>query len=318
MRPTRLTVVSALAALCLMASASGAVAASHPGSAAVSGGVESMSIFRARGGNPVFGSKSSNLVSGGGSIQAAPKVYISWWGSEWNAGFSTGGYTSAQARTYMTDFFTNVGGSPWNGVVTQYCEGIAAGTSDCTGKTKVGNQAGMLAGEWVDDTTVVPSRPKQSDIANAAVRAMNHFGYDPDATYFVFTPSGKSMRGFKTSWCAWHSSTSSSQGSLAYAYMPYIPDAGTNCGMNFINANNDYGNGYFDGFSIVGGHEFSEAETDPFPSLGWTDSSGSENADKCAWSSSSKDIALGSNVYAVQPTWSNSANGGKGACSTGG
>jgi len=316
-RPMRLTLGSALAVLALVAGASGAAAASHPGSGAASGGVESMRIFGARGGNPIFGSKSSNLVSNGGLIQTAPKVYISWWGSEWNSGFSTGGYTSAEAQKYMTDFFTNVGGSTWNGVVTQYCQGIAAGTSDCTGKTKVGNQTGMLGGDWVD-TTPVPSRPKQSDIASAAQRAMAHFGYDANATYFVFTPSGKSMRGFKTSWCAWHSSTSSSQGTLAYAYMPYIPDAGGNCGMNFVNSSNDtYGHGYFDGFSIVGGHEFSEAETDPFPSSGWTDSGGSENADKCAWSSSSTNIPLGATYYAVQPTWSNSLNNGKGGCSNG-
>jgi serine protease len=85
-----------------------------------------------------------------------------------------------------------------------------------------------------------------------------------------------------------------------------MPDAGASCGANFINGvNNAYGNGYFDGFSVVAGHEYSEAETDPFPSSGWVDRQGAENADKCAWSASSGNISLGSHDYAVQPTWSN-------------
>ena len=37
-----------------------------------------------------------------------------------------------------------------------------------------------------------------------------------------------------------------------------------------------YGHGYFDGFSIVGGHEFAEAETDPYPSSGWADAGGAD------------------------------------------
>jgi hypothetical protein len=317
MRPRRLALLSILAALALAAASVGVAAASGMGQGnglVASGAIDSMRIYTARGG-PFGGGGGSNpnLVSHGGAIQTTPKVYISWWGSQWNTGFSTGGYTSGQAQQYVTDFFNSVGGSAWNGVVTQYCQGIASGTSDCTGKPRVGNQVGMLAGTWVD-TTAVPSKPKQSDIANAAKRLMGQFGYDPNATYFVFTPSGRSMSGFKTTWCAWHSSTSTTSGTLAYAYMPYIPDAGANCGMNFVNkTNNAYGNGYFDGFSIVGGHEFSEAETDPFPSSGWTDSGGSENADKCAWSSMSTNITLGSNAYAVQPTWSNAITG----CSNG-
>jgi hypothetical protein len=63
-----------------------------------------------------------------------------------------------------------------------------------------------------------------------------------------------------------------------------------------VNAsNNSYGNGYFDGFSIVGGHEYAEAQTDPQQNSGWLDGSGSENGDKCAWSSASTNISLGAN-----------------------
>ena len=120
----------------------------------------------------------------------------------------------------------------------------------------------------------------------------------------VFTPSGHSMNGFGTSWCAWHSATTANGVNLPYAYMPYVPDAGTSCGENFVNpaaSATAFGNGYFDGFSVVGGHEYAEAQTDPVPSSGWVDSRGMENGDKCAWSSSSTNTTFATGSFAVQP-----------------
>jgi hypothetical protein len=259
----------------------------------------------------------SNLVYQGGAVETTPLVYISWWGNQWKTGFSTGGYSSVKAQTYITGFFSNVGGSSWDNINTQYCEGIAIGSTSCgTGGTHITNPTGQLAGTW-NDTTNVPTRPTQSQIESAATRLMNHFGgYNANATYFVFTPHGHSMSGFGTSWCAWHDEPTSGT-NMAYAYMPYMPDAGTACGRNFVNRTNDsYGNGYFDGFSIVGGHEYAEAMTDPHPertstNFGWITStglSGEEIGDLCAWASNSTDITLGSNYYAVQPLWSNASS----------
>jgi hypothetical protein len=302
MRPSgRRTIALVTGALLTLSLAQGAFASS-------AAGADGMVTLRVRGAGPGHGAgTNANLYSHGGSIEAAPKVYISWWGSQWSTGFSTGNYTSAQAQTYVRDFFGSVGGSSWINSTSQYCQGVSSGTYTCpSNATFVGNPTGQLSGDYVDSTPV-PSKPRQSDIANAAARLATHFGgVQPGATYFVFTPSGHSMTGFGTRWCAWHSSSSS----MAYAYMPYIPDAGRSCGMNFVNAtNNSFGNGYFDGFSVVGGHEYAEAQTDPFPSSGWLDSSGSENGDKCAWSSSSTNITLGGNPFAVQPLWSNANSG---------
>lgn len=261
--------------------------------------------------------RSSNIYSHGGAVQTATRLYISWWGPEWSTGFSTGGYTSASAQNYTTAFFTSVGGSSWLNTDTQYCQNVPNGTYFCSTASApvyITNPATQYGGS-LNDTTPVPSSPTQTDIANAAIRLMQHFGYSNQATYAVFTPSGKSMNGFGTQWCAWHSSTSSSAGTLAYAYVPYQPDAGASCGMNFVNTSNDsFGNGYFDGFSIVAGHEFEEAQTDPFPNGGWQDRNGSENADKCAWNSLSSNITLAGNQFAVQPLWSNAYNSSKGGC----
>ncbi|HKB34283.1 MAG TPA: hypothetical protein VKF16_10500 [Candidatus Dormibacteraeota bacterium] len=264
---------------------------------------------------------STLLSSHGGAIETTPVVFITYWGASWSTGFSTGGYTSAQAQNYVQSFFTNVGGSSWANSTTQYCQNVASGTTNCasvSGAVNVTNPRGQLAGTW-NDTSPVPSRLGTSSIAGEALRAVAHFGYNANADYMVFTPTGQSTSGFGTQFCAWHSSTSSSSGPVSFSNMPYQPDAGASCGMNFVNtANNSFGNGYFDGFSIVGGHEYAETVTDPFPSSGWLDGSGAENGDKCAWIGSGQgaaaNISLGSNSFAVQSLWSNAFNSGAGGC----
>ena len=243
----------------------------------------------------------TNLYYHGGAIQASARVYIVWWGPQWATGFSTGGYSSAQAQSYTTNFFSGVGGSGWANTTTQYCSGVANGTTQCgTAGTHPSNPKNELAGTW-NDTSAVPTSPTQSQIAAEASALASHFGgVNANADYMVYTPTGHSQNGFGTSWCAYHSSS----GNLSYSYMPYQPDAGGACGMNFVN-----GNGYFDGFSIVGGHEYAETVTDPYPNSGWLDGRSSEIGDKCAWISSGQgaatDITLGGQSFAVQSLWSN-------------
>ena len=259
---------------------------------------------------------STLLYSHGGAIEQVAKVYIVYWGPQWSTGFSTNGYSSAQAQTYVHDFFAGVGGSSWANSTTQYCQGVASGTTQCgTAGVHPSNPVNELAGTW-NDTSSVPSSPTQGEIASEAAALASHFGgVSTNADYMVFTPSGSSQNGFGTNWCAYHSSS----GSLSYSYVPYQPDAGASCGMNFVNGlNNSYGNGYFDGFSIVGGHEYAETITDPYPSSGWLDSRGSENGDKCAWIGSGQgaasNVSLGGHTFAVQSLWSNAFNRGGGGC----
>ena len=57
-----------------------------------------------------------------------------------------------------------------------------------------------------------------------------------------------------------------------------------------------------------------ESVTDPFPSTGWVDGSGSEIGDKCAWSSATADETFGGSAFPVQPLWSNADNSGAGGC----
>src|SRR5260370_20134829 len=100
--------------------------------------------------------------------------------------------------------------------------------------------------------------------------------------------------------------------------MPYVTDAGQNCGQNFVNAGSQ---GLLDGASIVEGHEYAETSTDQYPAFGWTDFQEAENGDKCAWNppgpGGTNDLTLPHGVFAMQSTWSNSARRGRGACAFG-
>jgi hypothetical protein len=57
----------------------------------------------------------------------------------------------------------------------------------------------------------------------------------------------------------------------------------------------------------VSGHELSEALTDPHGDA-WFDSSGAENADKCAWTFGKTPVQLGGTSWKIQGNFSNAAS----------
>jgi hypothetical protein len=251
--------------------------------------------------------------TGGIGVETAPKIYLVLWGSQWTNNDPSG------EEAILNNLYSNVGGSNWSNSVTQYCQGVSSGTVSCNGAgTPAGNPTGLLAGVWYDNASTAPGRPKQSQLAAEAVRAAAHFGNTTAASnasvqYVIATSTGHSSSGFGTQYCAYHSSTSSSYGNVAYTNLPYITDAGASCGANFN------GLGATAGITIVGGHEMAETMTDQFPNGGWLDSAGAENGDKCAWISSgqgaSANVLLtnGTSVP-VQSLWSNAFNNGAGGC----
>jgi hypothetical protein len=239
----------------------------------------------------------SNLLWHNGPVQNTPSVYIIFWG--WTS-------DPSGEKPYLTNFLGNAGGSSWLNVTHQYYD---SGTTLCsptsTGSQCIGNPSGQLAGTF-NDTSSAPKSPSQSQVAAEAAKYAQQTGKaGPNVSYFVALPTGHDPHGFKTQWCAFHSDTSSTVGTVSYTDFPYQTDAGASCGENF----NGLQPGLLDGVSIVGGHEYAETQTDPQPSTGWTDSSGSEIGDKCAWSSASTDITLNGGTYAVQPLWSNAVSG---------
>ena len=270
-----------------------------------------------RAGGPSGGASTSNNLffhggTGGIGVETAPKIFLVFWGAQWNNNDPSG------EASILESFYSGVGGSSWLNSVTQYCQGVPNGTVSCgTNGTHAGNQSGIFAGFWYDNGSNAPNRPRQSQLAAEAAKAAVHFGNTTAASnatvqYVIATAHGFNSNGFGTQYCAYHSSTSSNVGNVAYTNLPYITDAGASCGANFN------GLGPTAGITIVGGHEMGETITDQFPSSGWLDSGGAENGDKCAWISSgqgaSANISLSTGTFAVQSLWSNAFNGGAGGC----
>jgi serine protease len=263
------------------------------------------------------GVSGGNLSYHGGTngvgVETAPdKVYLVFWGSQWNNNDPSG------EAAIETSFFSGLGGSSWNATVTQYCEGVQVGTTTCTSGTPAANPTGVYAGAWYDNASAAPSRPTDAQLSAEAVNAATHFGNTTAASnttvqYVINTATDNNAKGFDIhQYCAYHSSVSAFGGNVAFTNMPYNTDS-PYCGANFN------GLGPNAGITIAVGHEFSETETDIYPAGGWLDSSGAEIGDKCAFIPTGQqgavaDITLSTGTFPVQSLWSNAFNTGAGGC----
>jgi len=301
--------------------------------------------------HPQAVAQSANDLNYGGGIDGigvttgTEKVYVVFYGSQWGSQSTNGngdvtlsGDPSGEAP-YVQEFIKGLGtGSElWSGVMTQYCDGVAVGAQSCPASNTqhVAYPAGgALAGVWVDESTASPQTASGHQLGVEAVNAAAHFGNttaaaNRNAQYVILSPTGTHPDGFNTpsgNFCAWHDyngdstlsggAVTSPYGDIAFTNLPYLTDMGASCGQDFVNSGSA---GTLDGVSIVEGHEYAETITDQNPAGGWTDSTGAENGDKCAWiipgtAGGSFDLTTGTGTFAVQTTWANDGSGGAGAC----
>ena len=251
-----------------------------------------------------------NLVYNGGSVQHNPHVYLLLWGPSWNP--------ANPDTQYLSSFFQGLGVGPqdtWSTITSQYTDG--SGHPVFSGS--------VLQGVY-QDTTAPPSSVSQTNLTAEADAFVTNQGVTDlgNAQIVIASQSGTCFSdGFAGNssgcgtpaggYCAWH--TNSGVGET-FTNLPYQLDAGAGCGENFINSGSA---GTYDGFSIVGGHEYAETITDPAPVSGWYDSadnvSGGEIGDKCAWAGEiwgtpdpAGNVTLSTGSFAMQSLWSNSAS----------
>jgi hypothetical protein len=273
-----------------------------------------------------------NMAYYGGAVQTDPHIYIVYWGwgetGAWPAGTNCSSTTFTEGSTSttlacdpdgagkrMADFVSQMGGTDWAGVQTQYYDTDSSGA-----KHNITNPTNQLAGTWVDDSNqnTLPSTSMNNPGGNSntltvlgqeAQRAIAHFGITDltNSNIVIVQPPGLSdPNALSQGYCAFHDYTqpgiesnayNSVTPGIVYSNIPYqlaINSGGTNvCGENAVNSGDA---GKLDGYSIVLGHEIEEAVTDPGaedvvgPSGspqhlgGWYDTvDGNENGDKCAW-----------------------------------
>jgi len=317
-------VAAVAAALVALAGVAFAAPGGDPGAppwAPEPGGPDVVHVMHGNGARPGGGAPKSPLLTyRGGAVQTVPKVYVVFWGRQWNGNDPAG--VAPVLQNFLGGLYGNA--ETWSTSTIQYCQAVPSGSTNCNAAGSANRithpTSTPLLGVLFDNTVTAPTHPKQSDLAAEAVRAAGIFStqqggaFNSRAQFVIATAHNNSATGFGSSYCAWHSSTNSSFGSLAYTNLPYMPDAGASCGANFVNKTS----GALDGVTIVEGHEYAETVTDPFPNSGWLDAGGAENADKCSWISSgqgsSANVATSNGTFPVQSLWSNNFNNGAGGC----
>ena len=223
---------------------------------------------------------SADMTLHGGNILVANKTMAIFWGAWGSPGDIISG---------IDTFFQGWGGSGMAGDSTEYY-GTTNGNVT-TSSTYLGHTI---------DSSAAPRRALTTSGAVAEGCKITNNNPDPNALYLIYTSTGAGH----ASYCAWHSWGTCSNGApIQVAYMPNIT------GLAGCNPNSDVA-GQSEGLAAlanVTSHELYETITDP-RGTGWSDSSGGENGDKCAWSFHN-DVTLSNNSkWKLQMEWSNKAN----------
>ena len=271
-------------------------------------------------------------VNGVGVMSGPNDVYLIFYGTQWGtAGTDANGYTTFSNDTYgaavaAQKFFKGIGtnNETYQADLTQWCEGIASGSSTCptSGGSWVPYQTNILKGVWYDNAAASPAQATGTQLANEAVKGVTHFGLSGTNRYryfVVLSPPGTNPDNYKSptqGYCAWHDYTGDGYGvsptDIPFSNQPYNIDVGASCGTNFVNTGTA---GMLDGYMMTLGHEWHEMMSDVFPAGGWTNHTGGtlngqENSDECAWlapgtAGGAANVTFATGTFAEQASWSN-------------
>ena len=203
----------------------------------------------------------------GGALIGTPRIYIIWYGN-WN---QSNGSDNSAGQQIVRDFANTIGGSPY----FQLNQTYSAGGTTITGLATFGGET--------TDTGSQGTRLTDNKVFAVVNNALNtgKLPYDTTGVYFVLTSSNISeSSGFCSRYCGWHTSGNGTIGRTRFAFVGNANRCLSACAAQTTGPN---GNAGVDGMISVIAHELEEATTDPDPLSGWADSSGAENADKCAW-----------------------------------
>lgn len=207
----------------------------------------------------------SALVNHGGPVMNAPVIYIIWYGN-WN---QTNGSDTAAGKQIIRDWAGAIGNSAHFKLNSSYPP-----INSISGAVTFG-------GETTDTGT--SKRLTDTNIKTIVGNAISS-GRLPKSTsgvYFVITSSDvTATSGFCTQYCGWHTHATLSGSDIKYSFVGNANRCLSGCAAQATVSPN--GNPGIDGAISVMTHELEEAASDPDLNA-WYDSSGAENADKCAW-----------------------------------
>jgi hypothetical protein len=255
---------------------------------------------------------------GGPVLQAGTKVSSVYWSATTiYGGGPTPGSTGAGSgdNSNVGYVLNHIGGSPYFHINSSYTN--AAGTA-------IVNSVSYTQ-YWANNSYNVPTAKARVTDANMLAMLQYAFNngkltYDANTLYAIFTQGTVNLGGgFGTQYCAYHSWGTVTVGGVArtvlYSAMPDDYAKASACSSGLAAANGD---AHADAEVSVLVHEIEETTTD-MNGNAWYDTSGYENADKCAWNygttfttsfGGKANVTLGSKSFLIQQNWVNSGTGG--------
>jgi len=223
---------------------------------------------------------SPNLLWHGGSVMTSGAAVTSiFWGTSWSS--SAGDKVSG-----LDSFYSGVGGSTYLGTTAEYTDG---GGSVSTSVSYSGH---------LFDSSAAPSHAPSTS-AVLAIVAANISSPQPNGYYPVYSDQPRGHANY----CAWHSWGTINGVLVQFAFF-FKLDGDSGCNPQSTVSGESQG---LAALANVSGHELSEALTDPHGDA-WYDSSGAENADKCAWTFGHSYVTLANGSrWKIQGNWSNNA-----------
>lgn len=241
------------------------------------------------------------LYHNGPVLLGTTNIYVIWYGN-----WSFPG-TSTATTTIIPDFLSHFGGSPYFNINTTYTNGAGTKVSNSVAN-KNSTTDNYSQGTSFGDAGV------KNIVSNAITSG--RLPSDTNAVYMVLTSSDvKETSGFLTQYCGWHTNGSIGGKDIKYSF---VGDPARNyAACSGQTASSPNSNISADAMLSVIAHEIEETVTDPDLNA-WYDSSGAENADKCAWTWGSTSTAsngsmynmtLGTRKYLIQQNWVNASGG---------
>ncbi len=240
-----------------------------------------------------------NITYHGGPVLNKPagaNVYYIWYGN----------WAGDTATNILTAMMQNVSGSSWYRINTTYY----GGKQNHVFVPNLVTFVQATTDSYSQGTALSDAQIRQ--VVSDAITS-GRLPKDANAVYFVLTSKDvTATSGFCSQYCGWHDHATVAASDIKYAF---VGNAMQQCPSGCIAPENQQaspnGNVGADGMASVVMHELVEAISDPDLNA-WSDLIGQENADKCAWTFGTEQVAangsrwnvnFGTGQYLVQRNW---------------
>jgi len=247
---------------------------------------------------PAYPGPGNRISYQGGQVLANPKAYVIFYGN-WLG--------QASHAVLVDNLLRGLGATAYWGINATYTDTSGHAVGPIT-----------FGADYLDGRT--DQNPDPLSVVRDAILG-GHLPYDANGIYMVMTSSDIALDGFCSEFCGWHTHDlllgTLDDHPLRYGFVGEPPSTCGGCIWPFTTPNG----APIDSMISALTHELEEAATDPDLNA-YTDLSGNENADECAWdfvdearfqftsaNGGKANIHVGTNDFFIQPNWVNASGG---------